>query len=197
MIGGDGPDGERAERRLVVDAEDGVGLTPGALGGDLLAAGGTHERSVPREHERERAGVEVIQMGMARRDDVDKGQERGVDDTSGDALVRRLGVGVPLGHRVGEIRVEQDVLAGHLHEEPALAEPPDVHAGLVFRGLDLGDQVIAREDRLDPVRRWLVEVVDLLAWTERLRDGDRLCGPAAERGEEPTSGRRARWEERF
>ena len=132
-----------------------------------------------------------------------KERPRRLDDEPGDALVQHARLVAGLAQRVGEIRVEQDVLLRHLHEEAALPEPPDVHAAIVGRGPDLGDEILAGEDRVDPVGRLLVEGV-----ARRPRHGaageagdvgeigQRLGGPAAERGEQPATGRRAGWKER-
>ena len=74
-------------------------------------------------------------------------------------MIRSCGVsvsGVLLRQRVREIRVEQEVLPADLHQKAALSEPPDVHAGLLGRRVDLGDQLQPRDAGLDPVDRFLV-----------------------------------------
>ena len=201
MVGGNGGDRPAAEDRGLSDVERGVGRAAGALGGDVLAACGADEGGAAREHVRQRPGVEMIEMRVAREYDVDEGEEGGIDGDVGDALVRRVGTGVLLRQRVGEVRVDEEVLAHDLHEEAALPEPPDVHPCLVDGRPDLGDQIVACEERLDPLGWLLVEEVllgevRLRRRRRRVGHGQRLGGPAAEGGEEPSACRRALGEER-
>ena len=135
------------------------GWPAGALGRDDLAAGGADERGAAREHVGERARVEMVEVRVARGDDVDEGEAGRLDDEPGDALVQHARLVARLAQRVREVRVEQDVLLRHLHQEAALPEPPDVHAAIVGRGPDLGDEILAGEHRVDPVGWLLVEGV--------------------------------------
>ena len=88
-------------------------------------------------------------MAVGREDDVDEIESLGGDHATRHPHVRRLGLRVLPRQRVREVRVDEEVAAVVLDEETALAEPPDVHAGQVPRRLDVGEEGVVREERLD------------------------------------------------
>ena len=110
--------------------------------------------------------------------------------------MRRVRLRVLERERVGEIRIEQDVLAGDLDEEAALAEPPDVHPGLRGRGMDLCDQVVAGEEGSIHSGGSSSKAVSVVCRGVKWRHGQRLGGTTAECGEQAPAGRRAGREER-
>ena len=95
VVGGNGLDPEPAEVGVVADSERGVRRPARTLGRDVSLPAAQTNAASPGEHVRQRAGVEVSPVGVAGRDDVDEREERRVDDESGDALVRRVGLRVP------------------------------------------------------------------------------------------------------
>ena len=71
-----------------------------------------------------------------------------VDDASCDPDVGRVGVRVLAGERVGQVRVDQEVVALELDEETALAEPPEAESGFDACRLDVGEERVVGEERL-------------------------------------------------
>ena len=73
----------------------------------------------------ERGGVEVVGVEVAGGGEVDHVEEVRGDDAFAEAHVRFGGGGVFFSEGVGEVGVEEEIVALPLEEKAALAEPPD------------------------------------------------------------------------
>ncbi len=128
--------------RLIVEiviangAEDDVGVLSEALFRLL------HDRvrqvepkaGIGSRQRHERLPVQVIGVDMAGRDTRDAGQKAGIDAALGHPHMRLVGLGVFFGQRVRQVGIKQDALTGPLHQEAALAEPPDMQDVIGARG---------------------------------------------------------------
>jgi hypothetical protein len=143
----------RPDGPALVEAERPVDVDPEPLGDEGAGGLRDHQRrlGVAAQHGTERLGVEVVGVGVARRDDVDAVEERRVDDALAQAHVRAVRGGVLPGQRVGEVRVEEHPPPRCGQQEAALAEPPQVERPrlLTLRAVDVGDQGGVGEDRSD------------------------------------------------
>ena len=70
---------------------------------------------------------------MRGEDGVHEREPLGGDHASRDPDVRPVRLRVLAGERVGEVRVDQQVVALELHEEAALSEPPEAQPGFDAR----------------------------------------------------------------
>src|SRR5690606_31123186 len=106
------------------------------------------EPRAPFEKRKERLGIEVIRVVVARGDDIDLVEARGIDHTLGDADVRLVGRSVLPRQRIGEVRIEDEAVAVPGDEETALPEPPERELILFrWRATNLGEEIVVFAER--------------------------------------------------
>ena len=120
-------------------------LDAAPLSGDVHDPGGAEDGRADRL---QRLLVEVVAVLMRGEDGVHEREPLRGDHASCDPDVRPVRLRVLAGERVGEVRVDQQVVTLELHEEPALAEPPDAEPRFDARRLDVCQERIVGEEGL-------------------------------------------------